>query len=98
MDDATDGFDAQTTVVTTADAIVSTVGDETVLLDLEDGTYYGLNGVGAHLWERLDEPTAVASLERETATAFDIDRETCRADVRAFLADLRDRGLIEVES
>lgn len=98
MDDATDGIDAQTTVVATADAITSTVGDETVLLDLDDGTYYGLNGVGAQLWESLDEPTTVASLERETATAFDVDREACRADIRAFLVDLRDRGLIEVES
>jgi len=98
MDDATGGLDGDATVVAIAEAITSTVGGETVLLNLDDGTYYGLNDVGAHLWDHLDEPTTVAALETETATAFGVDPETCRADVQAFLTELHDRGLIEVQS
>jgi hypothetical protein len=32
-----------------------TVGDETVILDLANGTYYGLDPVGARMWQLMSE-------------------------------------------
>ena len=32
-----------------------TVGDETVILDLASGTYYGLDPIGARIWQLMGE-------------------------------------------
>ena len=39
------------------------VGDEAVLLNLESGIYFGLDGVGKRIWDSLNEGLTV----RETA-------------------------------
>ncbi len=38
------------------------VKDETVILDMGSGTYYGLDGVGARVWELLEQPKRFAEL------------------------------------
>ena len=35
------------------DVIARTVGDETILLDLQSGTYFTLNRVGSVIWQAL---------------------------------------------
>jgi len=83
-------------VLVAADGVlVSDVEDELVMLDQESDEYYGLNPVGAFLWDRLEEPQTVRELEAATASEFDVARDRCRDDVRAFLADLLDAGLAE---
>ena len=36
------------------------VGDETVLLDLESGMYFGLDGVGQRIWKAIGEGLSLA--------------------------------------
>jgi len=38
-----------------AQVMARTVGDETVILDLASGTYYGLDPVGARIWQLMSE-------------------------------------------
>ena len=39
-----------------------TVGDETVILDLASGTYYGLDPVGARMWQLMSEGQPLAAI------------------------------------
>ena len=39
------------------------VGDETVLLDLESGLYFGLDGVGRRIWESIGEGRTLGETE-----------------------------------
>ena len=73
----------------------SSVDDERVVLDTDSEIYYGLNEVGAHLWEQLEKPRSVDELVTSTAEEFDVATSECREDVRSFLADLLDVGLVE---
>jgi len=70
-----------------------TIGDEAVIMNLDGGRVLGLNPTGTLVWslleERDEDGLAHAVLER-----FDVDEETARADVRSFLALLRERGLV----
>lgn len=75
-------------------AIANSVGDEMVVLHLENGTYFGLDPVGALLWEGLkagDLPSHVCDrvLER-----FEVDRDTVESDLREFLGELAGIELI----
>ena len=38
------------------------LGDEAVILNLEDGAYYGLNEVAARVWKIVQEPRTVGEI------------------------------------
>jgi hypothetical protein len=70
------------------------VGDEFAILDLESGVYFGLDAVGAFVWERL--PRRIDELVDEVIAEFAVDRETAHRDLLALFADLERQGLVEV--
>jgi len=77
--------------------VSSTVEGEAVILNVETGIYYGLNPVGAWVWESLQTPTTVAQLLEGLVAEFDVDEERGESDLMALLDDLADVSLIEVK-
>ena len=69
---------------------------ETVMLDIERGKYFGLRDVGKVIWEMLERPISVDSLCRRLLEEFEVDGATCQRDVRAFLEQLHEHGLVRV--
>lgn len=94
-DDGPREIAADVTLRRTGEVLVSEVDGEVVMLDRESDVYYGLNEVGAHIWEQLEEPRSVDELEESTAEAFDVSRVRCREDIQEFLTDLLESDLIE---
>ena len=72
------------------------VGGEAVLLHLEQGVYYGLNAVGARVWQLVQHPCAIQSIVEKVTAEFDVGREQCLLDVRELIAALRERSLVKV--
>jgi hypothetical protein len=69
---------------------------ESVLLNLDNGRYYGLDEVGTRLYELL---TSSASVEAALAAALDeyeVGEETLRGDLQTLIARLVDEGLLEI--
>ncbi len=88
----------ESSVVVAADHQTSTeVDGESVILDLEEGIYYGLNPVGARIWSEIQEPTAVEEITAAITTEYDVDRDQCRRDVISLLQDLEENDLIKIE-
>ena len=57
-----------------------------------------INETGERLWEWLSVPTPVSELARNLMREFDVSAETASADATAFVASLRELGmLMEVE-
>ena len=85
-----------TTVITkSANQVSCTLDNEMAILDLNASTYFGLNEVGAHIWNLLDEPRSVAAICESVVDQFEVDPERCRSDVELFLGSLQQAGLIE---
>ena len=67
-----------------------------VLLSTEHEVYYGLNTVGAYVWEHL--PPVFQTLEELCAALSalypDVPLESIRADIRELLHDLVANGLL----
>lgn len=72
------------------------VDDETVLLHLEEGKYYGLNSVGARIWELIEQPIRVRKIVDMLCSEYDVERDRCRDDVLQLLASLEDKGMVSV--
>ena len=70
------------------------VGDETVLLDLASGIYFGLDGVGKRIWESVAEGQNLAQTIAAITREFEVDEAQAQADVIKFTNDLVERGLL----
>lgn len=73
------------------------VGDETVLLDLASGMYFGLDGVGRRIWECLAEGKSLGETVAVIAAEYEVDEARAQADLVAFASDLVRRGLLEIQ-
>lgn len=86
-----------TRVKPAAAQVSSKVGDETVILNVETGRYHGLRGTGVRVWELLGGGTTIAEIERALLEEYDVEAETCRADLLELVRDLRSAGLVEID-
>jgi Coenzyme PQQ synthesis protein D (PqqD) len=78
--------------------LIREIAGESVLLDLESESYFGLDEVGTRMWAALAEsPDTEAALETLLAE-YDVDRDVLRADLDAFVAQLAEAGLVRVEN
>ena len=69
---------------------------EMAVVNFDNGVYYGLDPTGARIWNLLREPSTVEELCDILAGVFDVDRSTLESDVRAFVGELADHGLVEI--
>jgi hypothetical protein len=87
---------SDTTVAITSRQVGADLGEEIILLHLENGNYYGLEEVGARIWRLMEQPTKVREIERVLLEEYDIEPERCHEEVVQLLSDLIDNGLVEV--
>jgi hypothetical protein len=53
-----------------------------------------LDEVATWLWNLMDQPRSVPELAKALREEFEVEREPAERDVRAFLDDLQNKGLI----
>lgn len=69
---------------------------ESVVLNIESGIYFGLDGVGTQLWQWLAESGSLQSVRVRMADTFDAPAEQLDADLIAFVEELTSKGLLAV--
>ena len=78
------------------DVLISNVGDESVLLDLDSERYFGLDAVGTHMWKALTTSDTVQAAYEQLIGEYEVDAEVLRQDLLNLIGMLRERGLVEV--
>lgn len=76
------------------DVVFCELSGELALLDLRSDTYYGLNKVGARIWDLIQEPRSLSQLCDAVVEQYDVDPARCRADVEGLVRQLADAKLI----
>lgn len=79
------------------DAFANGVGDETVLLQIKSGTYYGMDAIGTRIWAGLNEGRLPADVCRDIAAEYEAPLDTVEGDARRFLEDLKANDIIQAE-
>ena len=69
---------------------------ETVMLDADEGTYFGVTAVARSIWDLLAEPSTPDAIVASLLEEYEVDETTCRREVQAFLDDLAAHGLVDV--
>jgi hypothetical protein len=70
--------------------------DGLVLLDIESGSIFSANRVGARIWELLEAGQAEAAIAQRIAEEFDTPHRTVERDVQEFITALKARQLVAV--
>jgi hypothetical protein len=83
-------------IIKVSDTVLSSqLGDESVILDHQHGLYFGLEGVGSFVWEKIQEKEmTVAQIKEAVAEEFDADDATIETDLNKLLAQLKEEQLI----
>ena len=79
------------------DTIFRELAGEAVLLQLEDGMYFGLDRVGTRLWQLLAERGRLRDVFDRARDEFDVDAATLERDLLALVERLASRKLLLVE-
>jgi coenzyme PQQ synthesis protein D (PqqD) len=85
-----------TVIVAVSNQVSSDLADEVVILDLKNGMYYGLDEVGARIWELIQQPRTIDEIRDALLEEYEVEPEDCTRDLVALLQDLNDAQLIEV--
>ena len=70
------------------------VGDETVILDLAGGTYFGLDPIGARIWQLIGEGKALGEVCEALLVEYEVSRDQLEGDMERLLQELGGKGLI----
>ena len=78
--------------------LISELGNELVMMDIDQGNYIGLNETGKAIWELLDEPTSVEALIKKLVSLYEISIDECRDDTLEYLNKMNEQKLLEVKN
>ena len=89
--------DLDSNVVLSSRQVSCPLQGEAALLQLDQGIYYGLNTVGARMWELLQQGCSLRDVHDRLCAEYEIDAATCERDICELAQDLAQAGLIELQ-
>ncbi len=83
-------------IVQRRNQVAASIDEVTAIMGVEHGAYYLMDAVGSDIWARIERPRRISDVCDELVAKYDIDESTCQAHVLEFIAELQERGLIEI--
>jgi hypothetical protein len=90
-------FRAEDKLARSSDLLSTELDEETVLMSIDAGAYYGMAGSARDIWDRLAIPLTFSDLVDELVNEYETTSEACANDLQVFLNKLEQEGLLRVE-
>lgn len=74
--------------------LISELGNEMVMMDIESGNYIGLNETGKVIWEMIEQPLTVDELVRQLVGRYDTSYDECSRDTIEYLNKMREQKIL----
>lgn len=72
-----------------------TVENETVVLNIDTGIYYTLDGSGKTIWDMMASGKGEDEIIGKVVSKFDVDTKTVAKDLESLIKTFKKEGLIE---
>ena len=72
------------------------IDDETILLDIQSGHYFGLDPVGSRMWQLMREHGALRPAYEILLTEYEVTPERLEADLLTLTEKMIEKGLAEI--
>lgn len=92
-----DSMNSETFLAIPEHVLSNNLGDETVLLNLQTGIYYGLDPVGSRIWALIQKHGKLGTLHALLLDQYEATSEQIWMDLVALLAQMRQKGLVEYQ-
>lgn len=89
-------FDLNSRFAVKENVVSKDLAGEVVLLDLHGGTYFGLNPVGADVWQGLKDGHSGAEICDALCRKYNVAREIAEQDSQALIGQFIEKDLIDV--
>lgn len=84
-------------VTLSSDALFQEIDGEMVVLDLKSESYFGLDAVGARIWQLMQELGELSMVFDAMLDEYDVEPDQLEADMMALINELLEAGLITCE-
>jgi hypothetical protein len=74
------------------------LSEEAAILNLDTGVYYGLDPVGATIWQRIERPASFEEVKAALLSAYELPASRAEQDLGRFLDELAAAGLVEFKN
>ncbi len=86
------------TIVAAKDQVSCDLAGETAILSLRNGVYYGLDALGARIWNLIQETRQVSQIRDVILEQYEVDAARCEFDLLRLIEELAAQGLVAVSS
>ncbi len=76
------------------DIIYNDMDGETVMMSIEHGTYYGLDGIATRIWDLLDQALSVEQLCEQLCSKYAVSEADCLNETLTFLEEMAQHHVI----
>jgi len=78
--------------------IANKLGEEMVMMNMDNGDFITLNNVGADIWGLSGQPLPVSGLVQKLLSIYDITDEQCTNETIKFLQTSMEQGMFTIHS
>jgi len=80
------------------DVLISSLQEESVILNLDSERYFGLDDVGTRMLSVLTTSTSIEAAYNLLREEYEVDAEVLKQDLLTLVDQLAEQGLIEVSN
>lgn len=80
------------------DVLMREVAGESVILNLNTETYFGLDEVGTRMWQVLAESETIQHAYDTLLDEYEVDPARLRSDLVSLIEELVDHGLLDLSA
>ncbi|GAB3518729.1 PqqD family peptide modification chaperone [Emticicia fontis] len=74
--------------------LLTPLGDESVMMNLINRGFMGLNPVATDIWELIKEPISVESLIKQLTERYEVDKTLCTLQTEAYLGKMLNEKML----
>lgn len=74
--------------------LTSAIGEETVVMNMSNGNYVGLNTVASQIWTLLEKPTTLQDIVKALTKMYDVSEQECQSESEECMSKLLEQQMI----
>ena len=80
------------------DVVFRVLGDEAVILNLASGVYFGLDTVGARMWQLMSEHGSTDKVIAAMLDEYEVEERQLCSDLAKLIEQLSEKGLVRADA
>jgi hypothetical protein len=85
------------TIEVAKDVVSCDLVDEAAILNLKTGIYYGLDPIGARIWNLIQKPRQLNEILETLLNEYEVEKNRCQEDLIELLEQLAEKELVTIK-